>query len=124
LASPGVVLLNGLGGRATTGANGIAVVRLPSLKSTKISIDPDTAPDGLNLESFSTVVHRRGGVALVRHPENINGRFIEIDGIKSGSVLIINSEKYPVTDRGAWIELPAGSYIGYVGEKQYQVLIK
>lgn len=124
LGAPGVQVLNGFGGRATTDASGFAVLRLPSLQAARISIDPNSAPDDLDLMPFDVVAHRRGGVKLERHPVVTNGQFVQIDGAKPGDVLIVAGQRLAITDRGAWIELAKGEYAGKVGERDVQITVE
>jgi outer membrane usher protein FimD/PapC len=121
LGKPGVVVRNSFGGNATTDAGGYAVVPMPSLRSVQLNIDPDTAPDGVDLTAVSAVAYRRGGFELKRRA--VTGQFVQVASLTSGT-LVVNGTEYPVTDRGAWVELPAGRYVGQAAGKEIEFTIQ
>lgn len=123
LGAPGVEVLDGLGGRRATGDDGVAVMRVPSLENTKIAIDPNTSPDGLDLDAFNVVVGRRGGLIVKRHPVQSNGRFVEIEGAVPGDVLSVENQRLPITDRGVWVDLAKGIHNGQVGSRNVSFVI-
>jgi hypothetical protein len=110
LKTPGVGVYNGHGAKTFTNDSGVALLWLESLTNNRITIDADTAPDNLDLTAFDAVVARRGVLRIGRAPEVTNGQFLHVPGAKNGDLLMINKVLYPVTDRGAWIDLPAAVY--------------
>jgi len=124
LGVPEVGVYNGTGQKIFTDQSGVAVLSLPSLTDSTITIDVDSAPDNLDLSSFKTVVNRRGGVLLERHPVETNGQFVKIPGVKPGDVLQINGEIFPITDRGVWLDMKPGDYTGTVSGVKKDIHIK
>lgn len=123
LGVAGVNILNGYGQKTITDSSGLAVLRLPALTASYLTIDADSAPDNLDLSPFITVVNRRGGVSITRHPVVSNGKFIQISGSKPGDILEINNQKLPITDRGVWVDLPKGNYLAIVNTSEVSILI-
>ncbi|MCK9687309.1 fimbria/pilus outer membrane usher protein [Scleromatobacter humisilvae] len=112
LGAPGVVVRNSFGANATTDAAGYAVVPMPSLRSVQLRIDPDTAPDGLDLSPVPAVAYRKGAFEFRRRA--VHGQFVQVAGHTTGT-LVVDGVEYPVTDRGAWVELASGHYVGQAG---------
>lgn len=121
LGAPGVVVRSSYGGQAVTDAGGYAVLPVPSLRTVKLSIDANSAPDGIDLTPLQASVHRKGGIELKRRA--ITGQFVDVAG-KANGTLVVNGATYPVTDRGAWVELPAGHYVGQVDGKSIEFSIQ
>lgn len=102
------VLINGTAyGR--TNKDGVAYVPiLSTYTTTVIRMDPnsDTSVDA----TPTNVAVRQMGGALARF-ERITGTLLAITGVESGTITI-NNEIYPITDRGAYVELSPGAYKG------------
>lgn len=118
LGAPGVIVRTSMGAQAVTDSDGFALVPVPAMRKVKLQIDAETAPDGLDLTPVEVSVHRRGAIELRRRA--ITGRFVAVPGVASGT-LEIDGTAYPITDRGAWLELPPGVYAGKVGDKTINI---
>ena len=120
LGAPGVGVTNGFGGLAITDASGYAVLPLQPMQQAHLVIDPNNSPDGLDLSPVVDSVRRRGGILISRRP--VHGQFIQFG--QADGVLVVNGTEYPVTDRGAYVELAPGSYAGHIGTRVVKFEVK
>jgi outer membrane usher protein len=119
LGEPGVVVRSSYGASATTDASGYAVVPMPSLRNVKLSIDANTAPDALDLTPVAASTHRKGGFEFKRRA--VRGQFLQVP--EGSGALVLADTQYPVTDRGVWLELPAGEYDAQLNGKPLRIKV-
>jgi outer membrane usher protein len=125
LGTSGVGILNGYGQKSVTNQKGLAVLRLPALTKSVLTIDADSATDDLDLSTIPATVQRRGGMLIERHPVISNGQLIQVPNAKSGDVLEIQGQLYPALRSGKfWIDLPPGRYSAKINEKKWTIQVK
>jgi outer membrane usher protein FimD/PapC len=81
---------------------------LTSYTNTSLSLDPDSS-ESVDSAPVSVMVRPQGGV--VAKFSRVTGAFVSVEGVQDGT-LTVNDNVYPITDRGAYLELPEGNYIG------------
>lgn len=109
-----VVQVNGVP-NATTNRNGVAVVSgfQPFIK-TAVRLAPESIPDNYDDLTSYISTYRRAQANIKFRGHSM--AMVHITGITKG-VLTISDQDYPITSRGAFVELPEGSYMGAVAGK-------
>ena len=114
------VLLNGSKNTRTNKAGKAVVSGLhPYLKST-VQLDPTALPDNFDEVSVAVSTHRKAGARV--EFSGHNSLFIKVPGIKSGEIEI-NGKTYPLTARGAFVDLRPGVYWAWVNKKMFEVSV-
>lgn len=106
------VFLNGTHAN-TLNASGRAVLTgFSPFIQTRVDILPD---DPMFNEVSGTTATARNGIAKIEF-KPVTAAMIAIPGFSAG-VLVVEGKRFPVTDRGAFVEMPVGKYTGYVNGK-------
>ena len=114
------ILVNG-SRESITNQDGKAVVSgFPPFLKTKIEVDSKDLPDHFDSASVEVSTYRKAGTSVVFRNQSM--AMVQIPGQRSG-VLTVNDIDYPVTDRGAYVELPPGEYLGMANGKKVSFTI-
>jgi outer membrane usher protein FimD/PapC len=109
----GVVLNNQPAGES--GSDGTVFLSgLQSYIKSSISINAETAPANFDVVDTAVSTFPHAGVKVVFSATS--AVMLEMPGITG--LMMINGINYPITDRGAFIELPIGEYSGVVNGNQ------
>ena len=108
--------------KSKSNKNGMAVVTdfVPLLK-TAISLDEETAPDNYDNNEVLVSTYNKSSV-------NVSFRKLEsqvqiaIPNVAKG-MMTINNQNYPITERGIFVELIKGDYVGEVDGQKYKITI-
>jgi outer membrane usher protein FimD/PapC len=109
-------------GRTDNTGFGVVTGFAPFLK-TNIRLDPNTTPDDFDDTSLPISSFNKAGAYIKLKKAEVNGQFVQVPGFSYG-IFTVSGVDYPVTDRGAWIDLPVGEYIGSINNKQVNFSIK
>jgi len=108
------VLVNGTP-TARTNKNGKAAVSgFPPFLKTAIRLQPSDLPDNYDDVTREISTFRKAGTSVKFSGHSMT--MVQIPSVQKG-VLKVEGQVYPVTDRGAFLELPEGQYIGTVNGK-------
>lgn len=114
----GIVVNNQPAGES--GADGtIFVSRLMPYIRSSVSINADTAPANYDVVETIVSTFPRAGVKIAF--SGTSAVMLEVPGMTG--VVTVKSIDYPITDRGAFIELPAGDYAGTVNGSKIKFTI-
>ena len=105
-----------------TNNKGFAVVSrgISPFFKTSVELNPNDLPDNFDGTPVDVSTYRKAGVTVrFRAKSSV---MVYFQGKTSG-VLRINGVDYPITDRGAYVELPEGEYTGTVGQERIRFSI-
>lgn len=108
------VLVNGTPTARTNKSGKAAVSGFPPFLKTSIRLQPSDLPDNYDDVTREISTFRKAGTSVKFSGHSMT--MVKIPGVPRG-LLKVEGQVYPITDRGAFLELPAGQYIGTVNGK-------
>jgi outer membrane usher protein FimD/PapC len=115
------ISVNGIDSGITNGSGqGIASYGVYPFITQKVALDENDLPVGVDFSPVSITPYRGAGAVVDFFP--VLQTFVVIPGVTSGT-LNVKGVGYTITDRGAYLELPAGKYTGSIGAKQVRFVI-
>lgn len=97
---------------AKTNKDGMAAISgFPPFMSTAVSLSSDALPDNYDDVTLKISTFRKAGTKISFRGHSM--AMVRVPGYKEG-VLNVNGQDFPITNRGAFVELPEGFYSGSV----------
>lgn len=115
------VLVNGSTSARTNKSGKAVATGFPPFIRTAISIDGEDLPDNYDSVSVDVSTYRKAGTSVVFIGRTMS--MVKFPWIKSGR-LTVDGQDYPITDRGAYVELPPGEYTGTANGKNVRFEVK
>jgi len=118
-----VVLVNGTP-NAKTNEDGFAVTSgFEPFHKTTVQLSPDSIPDNFDDEQMTFSTFRKAGTKVAfKSATPLSQVMVRVRGHKEG-VMTIEGRDYPITDRGAFLELEPGSYSASIGAKDIEFFV-